>query len=144
MTKLDFPSTLRIAYAFANPVLVVKPTSLRDRFMDVVVVVLLVEMMLFMVIVMLAMQGEVMVVLMVFVLVEICLQGGVFDKSENSSCLCCTHLFEKTSNVREVKVCSRLDLSCSADVFGGVSCYCNGCTGGGTGGGGVGAAESDG
>ena len=106
--------------------------------------VLLVKMMLFMVIVMLAMQGEVMVVLMVFVLVEICLQGGVFDKSENSSCLCCTHLFEKTSNVREVKVCSRLDLSCSADVFGGVSCYCNGCTRGGSGGGGVGAAESDG
>ena len=58
--------------------------------------------------------------------------------------LYCTHLFEKTSNVREVKVCSRLDLSCSAGVFGGVSCYCNGCTGGGTGGGGVGAAESDG
>ena len=75
MTKQEFPSTLRTAYAFANPVLVVKPTSLRDRFMDVIVV-LLVKMMLFMVIVMLAMQGEVMVVLMVFVLVEICLQGG--------------------------------------------------------------------
>ena len=94
MTKQEFPFTFRSICAFAKPVLVMKPTSLRDRFMDLMVV-LLVKMMLFMVIVMLAMQGEVMVVLMVFVLVEICLQGGVFDKSENSSCLCCTHLFEK-------------------------------------------------
>ena len=100
--------------------------------------------MLFMVIVMLAMQDEVMLVFMVFVLVEICLQGGVFDKSENSSCLCYTHLFVKTSKVREVKVCSRLDLSCGVGGCGDVSCDGSGCTGSCTDGGGVGAAESDG
>ena len=38
MTKQEFSSTFRSGYLFANPVLVMKAESLRDRFMVVAVV----------------------------------------------------------------------------------------------------------